>query len=64
MKRGLPADFVMTQASAHSVPTSGKEYKVVNWLRAAAIIARLIRSREDTCSTTATVSCGCRRSGS
>jgi hypothetical protein len=33
--------FVITQASAHSAPTSGNEYKVVNWLRAAAIIARI-----------------------
>jgi len=32
---------VITQASAHSAPTSGNEYKVVNWLRAAAIIARI-----------------------
>jgi hypothetical protein len=30
---------VITQASAHSAPSSGNEYKVVNWLRAAAIIA-------------------------
>jgi hypothetical protein len=41
MKRGLPADFVISVASAHSVPTSGNEYKVVNWLRAAAIIAKI-----------------------
>jgi hypothetical protein len=39
MARRLPAKFVITQASAHSNPTSGNEYKVVNWLRAAAIIA-------------------------
>jgi hypothetical protein len=39
MKRGLAPDFVITQASAHSAPTSGNEYKVVNWLRAAAILA-------------------------
>ena len=39
MARGLPPKFVITQASAHSNPTSGNEYKVVNWLRAAAIIA-------------------------
>ncbi len=39
MARGLPPKFVITQASAHSSPTSGNEYKVVNWLRAAAIIA-------------------------
>ena len=41
MKRGLPADFVVTVASAHSVPTLSNEYKLVNWLRAAAIIARI-----------------------
>ena len=39
MKRNLPAEFIITQASAHTNPTSGSEYKVVNWLRAAAIIA-------------------------
>jgi hypothetical protein len=32
---------VITQASAHAAPTLGNEYKVVNWLRAAAIIARI-----------------------
>jgi hypothetical protein len=37
---GHPA-FVITQASAHSAPTNGNEYKVVNWLRAGAIIARI-----------------------
>src|SRR5262249_49802116 len=31
----------ITQASAHSAPTLGNEYKVVNWIRAAAIIARI-----------------------
>jgi hypothetical protein len=41
MKRALPPDFVITQASAHSAPTSGNEYKVVNWLRAAAMIAQI-----------------------
>ena len=41
MARGLAPDMVITQASAHSTPTGGNEYKVVNWLRAAAIIARL-----------------------
>lgn len=41
IKRGMPADFVITVASAHSVPTLNNEYKVVNWLRAAAIIARI-----------------------
>jgi hypothetical protein len=41
MKRGFPPAFVIAQASAHSAPTSGSEYKVVNWLRAAAILAQL-----------------------
>jgi hypothetical protein len=39
MSRGLSPAFVITQASAHSAPTSGNEYKVVNWLRAGAIVA-------------------------
>ena len=39
IKRGLPPELVIAQASAHSTPTSGTEYKVVNWLRAAALIA-------------------------
>jgi len=41
MTRGLSPAFVITQASAHSNPTSGNEYKVVNWIRAAAIIAQI-----------------------
>jgi len=41
MKRSLAPDFVITQASAHSTPTSGNEFKVVNWLRAGAILARI-----------------------
>lgn len=41
MKRGLSPAFVITQASAHSAPTLGNEYKVVNWIRAAAIVARI-----------------------
>ncbi|WP_124847267.1 hypothetical protein [Acidipila sp. EB88] len=40
MKRGLSPAFLITQASAHSAPTSGNEFKVVNWIRAAAIIAQ------------------------
>jgi len=39
MKRKLSPEFVITQACAHSSPTLGNEYKVVNWLRTAAIIA-------------------------
>ncbi|HEY1393913.1 MAG TPA: hypothetical protein VFV25_11080 [Methylibium sp.] len=41
MKRGLPAAFVIAQASAHSNPTLGNEFKVVNWLRAAGILAQV-----------------------
>ncbi len=41
MARKLPPAFVVTQASAHVAPTRGNEFKVVNWLRAAAIIARI-----------------------
>lgn len=41
MKRGFSPAFVITQASAHSTPTNGNEFKVVNWIRAAAIVARL-----------------------
>ncbi len=39
MKRGLRADLIVAQASAHQAPVLGNEYKVVNWIRAAAIIA-------------------------
>jgi hypothetical protein len=41
MARNLPPAFIITQASAHSAPTLGNEYKVVNWLRTAAIIAQV-----------------------
>lgn len=41
LKRGMPADFVLTVASAHANPTYGNEYKVVNWIRAASIIAQI-----------------------
>jgi len=41
MARELPASFVIIQASAHSAPTLGHEYMVVNWLRTAAIMARV-----------------------
>src|SRR5215469_1087711 len=41
MKRGLDPILVITQASAHAAPTSGNEFKVVNWLHAAAIIAQI-----------------------
>jgi len=38
MARELPPKLVITQACAHSSPI-GAEYRVVNWLRAAAILA-------------------------
>ena len=41
MHRGLTPAFVITMACAHSAPTSGNEYKVVNWLRAGAVIAQI-----------------------
>ncbi len=56
MARGLPPLLVITQASAHAAPTLGNQYRVINWLRAAAIIARidpvargyLVRGEDDT----------------
>jgi hypothetical protein len=39
MKRGFSPALVITLASAHSAPTLGNEFKVVNWLRSAAVIA-------------------------
>jgi hypothetical protein len=41
MARSMPPEFVITQACAHSAPVLGAEYKVMNWIRAAAIIARV-----------------------
>jgi len=41
MARGLPPLLVITQASAHSAPSLSNEFKVVNWLRAAAIMAQV-----------------------
>ena len=41
MKRGFSPAAVITQACAHSSPSQGNEFKVVNWLRAAAILARI-----------------------
>jgi len=41
IKRGLSPALVITQASAHAAPTLGNEFKVVNWIRAAAIMARI-----------------------
>ena len=39
--REMPRRFVIAEACAHSAPVLGAEYKVVNWIRAAAIIARV-----------------------
>jgi hypothetical protein len=41
LKRGLPPAFVIAQASAHSNPTLGNEFKVVAWIRAAGILAQV-----------------------
>jgi hypothetical protein len=41
IKRGFPVDFIIAQASAHAAPTLGNEYKVVNWIRTAAIIDQI-----------------------
>jgi hypothetical protein len=41
IKRGLPPQFVITQASAHAAPAEGNEFMVVNWIRAAAVIAQV-----------------------
>ena len=40
MARGLGPKLVITQACAHSSPLGG-EYRIVNWLRAAAIVAAI-----------------------
>ena len=41
MKRGLPPELVIAQATAHSHATASNEFNVVNWLHAAAIIAQI-----------------------
>jgi hypothetical protein len=41
MSRNLAPAQIIVQACAHAPPTDGKAFKVVNWLRAAAIIARV-----------------------
>jgi len=41
MARGMPAELIVTTACAHSTPTGGAEYKVVNWIRAGAILAQV-----------------------
>lgn len=41
IKRRMLPEFVITQASAHAAPAEGNEFMVVNWIRAAAIIAQV-----------------------
>jgi hypothetical protein len=41
MARGMPADLVITHASSHAAPTETNEFSVVNWIRAAAILANV-----------------------
>jgi hypothetical protein len=41
MARGLPPGQVLVQACAHASPTNNQAWKLVNWLRAAALIARI-----------------------
>lgn len=41
MARGLSPGQVLIQACAHGTPTDGHAFRLVNWLRAAAIIARI-----------------------
>src|SRR4051812_35865112 len=41
MKRDLPPDLEVTKEAAHTAPTERNEAKVFNWLRAAAMIARI-----------------------
>ncbi len=41
MARGLSASQVLIQACAHGSPAGGRDWMLVNWLRTAAIIARV-----------------------
>jgi len=41
MARGVAPSQVLIQACAHAAPTAGRTYKLVNWLHAAALIARI-----------------------
>ncbi|MDG3439443.1 hypothetical protein [Nitrospirillum amazonense] len=41
MARRMPADLIIVQACAHQAPERGKPDRLVHWLRAAAIIARV-----------------------
>lgn len=45
MRRGLPPAVVQVQACAHAAPEEADKAKVENWLRAAAIIARVDAGR-------------------
>lgn len=39
ISRGMPPVLVITHASAHGAPNAGNEFSVVNWIRAASILA-------------------------
>lgn len=41
MPRSFPPGLVLIQACAHASPAGGRDWVLVNWLRAAAIIARI-----------------------
>jgi hypothetical protein len=41
MKRALPPEFVITQAFAHAHRDQYDEFQIVNWIRAAAILAQI-----------------------
>jgi hypothetical protein len=41
MARSMPPELIVTMACAHNTPTGGAEYKVVNWIRAGAILAQV-----------------------
>ncbi len=41
MSRKIDNKVIVAVASCHSVPTASEEYKVINWLRTAAIMARI-----------------------
>ena len=60
MARKLSPAFVVTQTSAHAAPTAGNEFKVVNWIRAAALLPASIRLQPAISSRTRTGNCACR----
>jgi hypothetical protein len=41
MARGLPAQEILVQVCAHQAPSNDRDAKVIGWIRAAAIIARV-----------------------